>query len=53
MKVVVAALERDRSLYRQMLPGQQPPAPAPEPTPKPEPQSADDTSPLKHLLPAR
>jgi len=53
MKLVVDALERDRSLYRQMLPGQQPPAPAPEPTPKPEPQSADDTSPLKHLLPAR
>jgi hypothetical protein len=29
MKLVVDALERDRSLYRQMLPQQGPPAPAP------------------------
>ena len=41
MKLVVDALERDRSLYRQMLPHQAPaPAPAPEPTlPAPQPQS--------------
>ena len=40
MKLVVDALERDRSLYRQMLPHQAPaPEPVPEPTPKPQPQS--------------
>jgi hypothetical protein len=39
MKLVVDALERDRTLYRQLLPPTQPPAPAPL------------RSPLQHLLP--
>ena len=39
MMLVVDALERDRALYRSLLPG------VPTPTPKPE------QSPLEHLLP--
>jgi hypothetical protein len=34
MKLVVDALERDRSLYRQMLPHVPAPSPPPEPTPE-------------------
>ena len=37
MKLVVDALERDRSLYRQMLPGHTPAPPA-EPQPQAQPQ---------------
>lgn len=52
MKLVVDALERDRSLYRQMLPPLSPTPPAPQPpetqpsTPAPRPQS--DTG--RHIL---
>ena len=42
MKLVVDALERDRSLYRQMLPGHTPAPPAdPQPQAQPQPHRHD------------
>jgi hypothetical protein len=55
MKLVVDALERDRSLYRQMLPpltpGQEIPRPAPAPAPLPPGLMPQKDNPLQHLLP--
>jgi len=48
MKLVVDALERDRSLYRQLLPHAPPAPPDPVPLPQPKPQS--DTPAGRHIL---
>lgn len=48
MKLVVDALERDRELYRRLLPGPGGAVPPPE---APRPQSLPSPSPLEHLVP--